>query len=58
MFIDCFSQQRSRTLLHHACETGDVELCQVLLDAKVNVNIQDEVQSYCLYKRPTHIPCT
>ena len=32
------------TLLYHACETRDIELCQILLDAKVNVNTQDEVQ--------------
>ena len=32
------------TLLCHACRTTDIELCQILLDAKVNVNTQGEVQ--------------
>ena len=45
---DCFvfsPLQNGRTLLHYGCETKDVELCQLLLDGKVNVNNQDEVQN-------------
>ena len=32
------------TLLCHAYETRDMELCQILLDAKIDLNIRDEVQ--------------